>query len=56
MVSGLMERHYRHVTRYTTSSFLRVKLGEALAGHRVLPGIYATAEEARQGLQDEATF
>ncbi len=56
MVSGLMERHYRQVTRYTTSSFLRVKLGEALAGHRMPPRIYASAEEARRGLQDEATL
>jgi len=56
MVSGLMERHYRHVTRYTTSSFLRLKLGEALAGHHVPPRIYPSAEEARRQLENEATF
>jgi propionate CoA-transferase len=55
MVSGLMERHYRHVTRYTTSSFLRVKLGEAFAGHRVPPHIYSSADEARRQLENEAT-
>lgn len=56
MVGGLMERHYHHVTRYTTSSFLRVKLGEALAGRRVPPHIYASAEEARRQLENGAAF
>jgi propionate CoA-transferase len=30
MVRGLVERHYTDVTRYTTSTFTRAKLGEAL--------------------------
>jgi len=50
MVSGIMERHYRHVTRYASSSFLRLKLGEALSNHRVPPHIYANADEARHHL------
>jgi hypothetical protein len=28
MIKGLMERHYLDVTRYTSSTFLRLKLGE----------------------------
>jgi propionate CoA-transferase len=56
MVSGLMEHYYRHVTRYANSSFLRLKLGEALASHRVPPRIYASAEEARRQLENDATF
>lgn len=56
MVSGLMARHYRNVTRYTTSGFLRLKLGEALAGQRLAPHIYGSAEEARQQLGNEASF
>ena len=30
MVKGVVERHYHDVTRYTSSTFLRMKLGEAL--------------------------
>jgi hypothetical protein len=30
MVKGVVERHYHGVTRYTSNTFLRVKLGEAL--------------------------
>ncbi|MBL8485901.1 MAG: acyl CoA:acetate/3-ketoacid CoA transferase [Rhodocyclaceae bacterium] len=51
MVKGVMERHYHDVTRYTTSTFLRVKLGEALERRRVAPHIYENAEEARAHLQ-----
>lgn len=50
MVKGLMERHYLDVTRYTSSSFLRLKLGEALARGDVAPHLYATATEAQAGL------
>src|SRR5207245_1668833 len=37
MVQGLMDRYYENVTRYTTSGFLRAKLGPALAGRGVAP-------------------
>ncbi len=56
MVSGLMDKHYRHVTRYANSSFLRLKLGEALAGHRQPPEFYATVEAARRRLGNTATL
>ena len=36
------------VTRYTTSAFLRMKLGDALLKRRVAPHIYESREEARK--------
>jgi propionate CoA-transferase len=50
MVKGLMDRYYLDVTRYTTSAFLRMKLGEALASRDVAPHIYESREEARAKL------
>ncbi len=50
MVSELTERFYDNVVRYTTSAFLRMKLGEALAERRLAPHIYETAEEAQAHL------
>jgi len=35
------------VTRYSTNGFLRLKLGEALAGRGVAPHIYESSLEAR---------
>jgi len=52
MVQWLMERFYSGVTRYTTSSFLRVKLGDALTKRNVAPYIYESAEEARAHLHE----
>jgi propionate CoA-transferase len=46
MVQQLMERYYTRVTRYTTSNFLRMKLGDALEGRGVAPHIYESAQEA----------
>jgi propionate CoA-transferase len=43
-----METHYYTTSaRYTTSAFLRLKLGEALGRRRVAPHIFETADEAR---------
>jgi len=50
MVMGIVERFYTGVTRYTTSTFLRMKLGEALAKRHVAPHIYESADEARAHL------
>jgi propionate CoA-transferase len=46
MVQYLMARYYNRVTRYTTSNFLRMKLGDALEGRGVAPHIYESAQEA----------
>ena len=51
MVRGLVERFYSGVTRYTTSSFLRMKLGHALEQRSVSPHIYESVEEARNRLK-----
>ncbi|MBS0495833.1 MAG: acyl CoA:acetate/3-ketoacid CoA transferase, partial [Proteobacteria bacterium] len=51
MVKGLMDRHYNAVTRYTASTFLRMKLGEALEKHAIAPRIYERADEAEGGLR-----
>ena len=52
MVQTLVDRFYYGVTRYTTSSFLRLKLGEALQRRQVAPHIYESAEEARTHLRE----
>jgi propionate CoA-transferase len=54
MVKGIMDRHYHDVTRYTSSTFLRMKLGEALTRGEVPPHIYGSASEARQCLAPDA--
>ncbi|MEQ6917051.1 acyl CoA:acetate/3-ketoacid CoA transferase [Halomonas aquatica] len=51
MVRGLEQRFYTRVTRYTTSGFMRRKLGHALEERAVSPHIYESAEEARQHLK-----
>lgn len=50
MVRRLVDRYYRNVTRYSTSAFLRSKLGESLAARGVAPHVYESAEEAKAGL------
>jgi propionate CoA-transferase len=51
MVKGVMERHYHDVTRYTSNTFLRMKLGEALARRHLTPKLCETAEQARGMLE-----
>jgi len=46
MVRSLVDRFYSGVSRYTTSGFLRIKLGEALERRGVAPHIFESAEEA----------
>jgi len=54
MVKTLVQKYYYGVTRYTTSSFLRMKMGNALAQRGVAPHIYESAEEAHQHLREAA--
>jgi len=54
MLKRRMEEYYAGVTRYTTSGFLRMKLGDALASRNVAAHIYESAEEAHQHLLDFA--
>jgi propionate CoA-transferase len=50
MVRRLVDRFYSGVSRYTTSGFLRMKLGEALMKRGVAPHIFESAEEAAHDL------
>ena len=50
MINGILP-YYEGVTRYTTSAFLRMKLGEELAKRTLAPYIYESPEEARQVLK-----
>jgi propionate CoA-transferase len=52
MVKGIVDRHYHDVTRYTSSTFLRMKLGEALSRRQVPPHLYDSAGEAARHLGD----
>ena len=51
MVKAIVERFYTGVTRYTTSTFLRMKIGEALQERALAPHIYETREEAEAALK-----
>jgi propionate CoA-transferase len=51
MVRDVASRHYSRVTRYTTSAFLRAKLGDALLERGVAPHIFESAEDARKHLE-----
>ena len=45
-VRGIAERYYMGVTRYTTSSFMRLKLGHVLQSRDVAPHIHESRREA----------
>ncbi|KAB7628220.1 acyl CoA:acetate/3-ketoacid CoA transferase [Alkalilimnicola sp. S0819] len=50
MVSHLVARYYADITRYTTSAFLRMKLGESLRTRGLSPHIFESGEEAQAHL------
>ncbi len=50
MVSEVVDTYYSDVSRYTTSAFLRLKLGEMLSRRGLAPHIYESEAEARRGL------
>jgi propionate CoA-transferase len=54
MVRHLVDRYYWGVTRYTTSAFLRMKLGDALTRRGVAPHIYESGDEAREQVRQLA--
>jgi propionate CoA-transferase len=55
MVHSLTDRYYSGVSRYTTSGFLRIKLGQALEGRGLAPHIFESADEARWDAQQESS-
>jgi propionate CoA-transferase len=48
MIAYLEKRYYSSASRYTTSAFMRLKLGEGLAERHVAPHIFETHEEAQK--------
>lgn len=51
MVRELIDRYYESVTRYTSSAFLRRKLGASLAAHQVDPELFETQRQALASMQ-----
>lgn len=51
MVKRVVDRYYTGVTRYTTSAFMRMKIGDALNNRGVAPHIYESRDEARSALE-----
>ncbi len=47
MIAYLEKRYYSSASRYTTSAFMRLKLGEGLADRHVAPHIFETQAEAQ---------
>lgn len=52
MQQNLVENYFSRVSRYTTSAFLRMKLGDALEKRGVAPHIYESPEEAHNFLRN----
>jgi propionate CoA-transferase len=46
MAADVESRFYTHVARYTTSAFMRLKLGDALLRREVAPHIFESSHEA----------
>ena len=46
VIEYMTKTYYHNITRYTTSTFLRAKLGKAIDDRGLPPHIYETAEEA----------
>ena len=53
MVRYLETHYYATASRYTTSAFLRLKLGEALSRRSVKPHIFETREEAHAFIAED---
>ncbi|GAB5390410.1 MAG: acyl CoA:acetate/3-ketoacid CoA transferase [Alphaproteobacteria bacterium] len=53
MVERMVEGWYKDVTRYTTSAFMRLKLGQKLAQREVQPHLFETRAEAQGWLEDK---
>ena len=47
MITYMQGRYYERASRYTTSAFMRLKLGAALAERALAPHVFETPEEAQ---------
>jgi len=52
-VRRIVKKFYTGVTRYTTNTFFRAKLGDALRKRKLPPHIYESREQARRALEEE---
>ena len=50
-MTQVTQNHFFKVTRYTTSAFLRMKLGDSLAKRGLAPHIYESKIEAHEFLK-----
>ena len=50
MAGTMTERHYLHVSRYTTSAFMRIKLGDKIRMRGSKPHIFESAVEAHRNM------
>ncbi len=55
MIAYLEKRYYSSASRYTTSAFMRLKLGEALVERHVAPHIFETQAEAQQFARSQSS-
>ena len=46
MITYMQRRYYSSASRYTTSAFMRLKLGAALSERNLAPHVFETREEA----------
>ena len=53
MVKEVVEAYYHNVTRFTSNTFLRAKLGEALEKRKIAARSYETAAEAEAHVREE---
>ena len=51
-VTELGEKYFLGVTRFTTSAFMRAKLGETLQQRGVAPHIFESETEARAAIRE----
>jgi propionate CoA-transferase len=54
MIEEMVQRFYMGVTRFTTSAFMRAKLGDTLARRGLAPYVYETEAEAQASLRDQS--
>jgi propionate CoA-transferase len=47
MITYLQQRYYTSASRYTTSAFMRLKLGASLAERALAPHVFETLREAQ---------
>lgn len=53
MVEELVNRYYLRVTRFTTSAFMRARLGDSLARRGLAPHVFESETEATASLHDQ---